>query len=205
MIPDYWQQAVQSLACNDPVMARLVAQPNDLGLMSRGDAFGTLARSIVGQQISVKAADAVWGRFAATVKEVRPEFVLALGESGLAGCGLSQRKIEYMVDLADHFHSGRIDPKHWDAMEDEAVIVQLCAVRGVGRWTAEMFLIFYLLRPDVFPLGDFGLRRAISECYFEGEKQSLQVLENFGQRWQPWRTVATWYLWRSLDPLPVQY
>lgn len=186
-------------------MAEFAERYAETGLTSRGDAFGTLARSIVGQQISVKAADAVWTRFAATVGRVTPEGVLATGAEGLAHCGLSRRKVEYVVDLARHFDSGRILPERWVAMDDEAVIVELTDVRGIGRWTAEMFLIFNLLRPDVFPLDDIGLQRAVFARYFAGEKQTRRQLAEFGERWRPWRTVATWYLWRSLDPLPVEY
>lgn len=205
MTPDYWQQAAQELAVADERMAELVARYAGLGLVSRGDPFGTLARSIVGQQISVKAADAVWGRFAAAVGEVSPAAVLAAGEAGLAGCGLSRRKSEYVRDLAAHFASGRLDPVTWATMDDEAVIAALTEVRGIGRWTAEMFLIFNQLRPDVFPLDDLGLQRAVHERYFSGERQPRKVLADFGERWRPWRSVATWYLWRSLDPLPVEY
>ncbi|MBS1198049.1 MAG: DNA-3-methyladenine glycosylase, partial [Proteobacteria bacterium] len=196
MIPTYWQQAGQALGDGDEVMAALVARYGDSGLRSRGDPFGTLARSIVGQQISVRAADAVWDRFSAAVAAMTPEAILAAGQSGLAGCGLPQRKIEYLVDLAAHFESGRIVPGRWLVMDDEAVIVELTDVRGIGRWTAEMFLIFYLLRPDVFPLDDIGLQRAVFEHYFDGKKQTRKILAQFGERWRPWRTVATWYLWR---------
>lgn len=205
MIPDYWQEAGRELAARDAVMAALVDRYAGPGLASRADPFGTLARSIVGQQISVRAADAVWTRFAAALGAVTPETVTEAGVAGLAGCGLSQRKIEYLVDLAAHFVNGRIDPERWSDLDDEAVIVELTDVRGIGRWTAEMFLIFHLLRPDVFPLDDIGLQRAVFEHYFGGEKQTLRVLAQFGERWRPWRTVATWYLWRSLDPVPVEY
>jgi len=205
MIPDYWQKAVRQLAQGDPVMAALVARHVDAGLISRGDPFATLARSIVGQQISVRAADAVWNRFLAAVGEVTVDSVARAGEAGLSGCGLSQRKIGYLVDLAVHFQNGRILPERWRDMDDESVIAELCDVRGIGRWTAEMFLIFNLLRPDVFPLDDIGLQRSIAQHYFAGEKQSRRVLAQFGERWRPWRSVATWYLWRSLDPLPVLY
>jgi DNA-3-methyladenine glycosylase II len=205
MIPHYWVEASAALAANDQVMARLVERYAGLGLASRGDAFSTLARSIVGQQISVKAADSVWARFLGAVGTVSPDAVLAVGRDGLQGCGLSQRKIEYVSDLAAHFSEGRIVPARWQEMEDEAVIAELCDVRGIGRWTAEMFLMFNLLRPDIFPLDDIGLQRAVGEHYFAGEKPVRKVLAAFGERWQPWRTVATWYLWRSLDPVPVEY
>jgi DNA-3-methyladenine glycosylase II len=205
MFPAYWIQAAADLSRDDPAMAELVERYAGVSLVSRGDAFGTLARSIVGQQISVKAADAVWGRFASQVGEVTPARVVESGESGLAGCGLSRRKIEYLSDLAGHFATGRLDPSTWVHLDDEAIIAELTAVRGIGRWTAEMFLIFHQLRPDVFPLDDIGLQRAVFERYFAGEKQPRRALAEFGERWRPWRSVATWYLWRSLDPLPVEY
>lgn len=205
MFPDYWSQAAEELSRHDAPMAELVERYAGVSLASRGDAFGTLARSIVGQQISVKAADAVWGRFVVQVGEVTPARVLLFGESGLEGCGLSRRKIEYLSDLAAHFANGQLDPSTWGHLDDEAIIAELTAVRGIGRWTAEMFLIFNLLRPDVFPLDDIGLQRAVFERYFGGEKQPRRALAEFGERWRPWRSVATWHLWRSLDPVPVEY
>ena len=205
MTPVYWQQASVALAQADPVMATLVERYAGAALASRGYPFATLARSIVGQQISVKAADAVWVRFATQVGAVTPEGVLALGATGLIGCGLSQRKIEYLCDLATHFVNGRLQPATWGLLEDAAVIAELTAVRGIGRWTAEMFLIFNLLRPDVFPVDDIGLQRAIELHYCSGERLARRALAEFGERWRPWRSVATWYLWRSLDPVPVEY
>ena len=203
--PDYWRQAVGDLSRGDPVMAELVEGHGGLTLRSRGDPFSTLARAIVGQQISVTAAAAVWLRFSTRLGEVTPERVSTLATEGLAECGLSRRKIEYLGDLAEHFLSGRLDPAAWDGLDDEAIIADLTAVRGIGRWTAEMFLIFNLMRPDVFPLDDIGLQRAVCDHYFGGEKQPRQILAEHGERWRPWRSVATWYLWRSLDPLPVEY
>lgn len=205
MTPTYWLEASEALASVDPFMAELVARYQGASLASRGDPFATLARSIVGQQISVKAADAVWSRFVERVGEVSPARVGALGRDGLAGCGLSQRKIEYVSDLARHFANGQLDPQKWATLDDEAIIDELAAVRGIGRWTAEMFLIFNLMRPDVYPLDDIGLQRAVFVRYFGGEKQPRRVLAEFGDRWRPWRSVATWYLWRSLDPIPVEY
>ena len=205
MVPDYWQQAAAELSANDSVMAALVRQYAGLTLVSRGDAFATLARSIVGQQISVKAADSVWTRVMACLPVLSPVGVLARSAEELAACGLSRRKVEYLLDLAQHFESGRLDPSDWNQQDDETLIRELSAVRGIGRWTAEMFLIFNQLRPDVYPLDDIGLQRAVFIHYFGGEKQTRSVLADFGERWRPWRSVATWYLWRSLDPVPVAY
>lgn len=203
--PDYWPRAIGELAQGDLMMAELIERHAGLTLRSRGDPFSTLARAIVGQQISVTAAAAVWARFSARLGEVTPERVAALAPQGLAECGLSRRKIEYLGDLAGHFLDGHLDPAAWDRLDDAAIIAELSAVRGIGRWTAEMFLIFNLMRPDVFPLDDIGLQRAVCERYFGGQKQSRQIIAEHGERWRPWRSVATWYLWRSLDPLPVEY
>ncbi|HPU80916.1 MAG TPA: DNA-3-methyladenine glycosylase 2 family protein, partial [Accumulibacter sp.] len=123
----------------------------------------------------------------------------------LRACGLSARKVEYVVDLARHFDDGQIDVAHWSAMSDSEIISELTAVRGIGVWTAEMFLIFNQLRPDVFPLDDIGLQKAVARHYCHGERPGRRLLVEHGERWRPWRSVATWYLWRSLDPLPVEY
>jgi DNA-3-methyladenine glycosylase II len=123
----------------------------------------------------------------------------------LAGCGLSKRKVEYLLDLAAHFRDGSVHAKDWSSMEDEDVIAELIQIRGIGRWTAEMFLIFNLLRPNILPLDDVGLLRGISVNYFSGEPVSRSDAREVSANWEPWRTVATWYLWRSLDPVPVEY
>jgi DNA-3-methyladenine glycosylase II len=203
--PAWWSRAGRELSRADPVLARLVRRFRGQALCPRGDAFGTLARSIVGQQISVRAADAVWQRLTSAVAAVAPGAILAAGEAGLSGCGLSARKREYLLDLAAHFHDGRLHPRRWDGMDDEAVVADLVRVRGVGRWTAQMFLIFNLCRTDVLPLDDIGLVRAMSLLCFDGHTPARAVLEGRAERWRPWRSVATWYLWRSLDPLPVAY
>lgn len=205
MVPEYWSQAVLELSTDDPLMASLVADYSGEFLISRGTPFATLARSIVGQQISVKASESIWLRVQERSGEVTPSRFCALGRDGLSGCGLSQRKIEYLLDLARHFADGHLDPTAWSLLSDDELIKALCEVRGIGRWTAEMFLIFNQLRPDVFPLDDIGLQRAVSQHYFAGDRLSRKDLASFGKRWKPWRTVATWYLWRSLDPLPVAY
>ena len=203
--PDYWEEACRHLARRDRVMKRLIPQFGNACLQSRGDAFTTLARSIVGQQISVKAAQSVWERFARLPRKMSPANVLKLKVDDMRAAGLSARKIEYLVDLALHFDSGAIKVDEWKAMDDEAIITELVDIRGIGRWTAEMFLIFYLMRPDVLPLDDVGLINGISKNYFSGDPVSRSDAREVAAAWAPYRSVATWYIWRSLDPLPVEY
>ena len=216
MKPLYWDDACSELSRGDPVMRGIISQCGPAHLVSRGDPFQTLARSIVGQQISVNAAQAVWERVAAAAREVTPERFARMRATTLAGCGLSQRKVEYLKDLALRFRTGEVDPTHWGTLDDEEVIAELVRVRGIGRWTAEMFLIFNLVRPDVFPVDDIGVLRAIALNYAgegvprrepaeAGDRHARAAAAAIGERWRPWRTVATWYLWRSLDPLPVEY
>jgi len=203
--PAYWPRATRALGAADPVMAGLIRQYRGLTLVSRGDAFQTLARSIVGQQISVKAAQSVWDRFVAEVGVMEPARVLRKSAERLRGCGLSGQKLNYLRDLSARFAGGAIDVSRWHAMDDEALIDELTEVKGIGRWTAEMFLIFYLTRPDVFPLADIGLQRAMELHYNRGRRLSERRIITLGRLWSPWRSVATWYLWRSLDPIPVEY
>lgn len=204
--PPYWDAAVAHLMKGDRVLRRLIPQYPEMHLRSRGDPFTTLARAIVGQQISIKAADAVWNRLMDALRgPVTPDTILAFGRDALRSAGLSQRKSEYMLDLAVHFSEQKVHPQLWETMDDEAIIAELVGIRGIGRWTAEMFLIFNLRRPDVLPLDDLGLMKAISLHYFSGEPVSRFEAREVAQAWQPWRTVATWYLWRSLDPVAVEY
>ena len=203
--PDYWEEACKHLAKKDRVMRRLIPQFGDACLESRGDAFVTLARSIVGQQISVKAAQTVWDRFAVLPRKITPANVLKLKVDDMRAAGLSARKIEYLVDLALHFDSGALHVKKWASMDDEAIIDELVAIRGIGRWTAEMFLIFHLMRPNILPLDDVGLINGISQNYFSGEAVSRSEAREVAAAWAPYCSVATWYIWRSLDPLPVDY
>lgn len=202
---DYWPRASADLARDDAVMAALVERYDGSALVSRGEPFATLARAIVGQQISVRAADSVWSRLSATLPHMVPQAVLGSSAETLRECGLSLRKVEYLFDLARHFGSRQIDVQRWQSLGDAQLIAELTAVRGIGVWTAQMFLIFNQLRPDVFPLDDIGLQKAVARHYFAGERPSRGALAAYGERWRPWRSVATWYLWRSLDPLPVEY
>ena len=207
--PGYWDDACRHLSRRDRVMKKLIPRFGEARLQSRGDAFTTLARSIVGQQISVKAAQSVWERFLTAAGSIAPPLapasVLALAVPALRGAGLSARKSEYLLDLARHFASDAVHVEQWQQMDDEAIIDELVAIRGIGRWTAEMFLIFHLMRPDVLPLDDLGLLKGISLNYFSGEPVSRAEARELGEAWAPFRSVATWYIWRSLDPLPVEY
>jgi DNA-3-methyladenine glycosylase II len=203
--PDYWSQAIRELAERDAVLCALIERFRGLGLATRGDAFTTLARSIVGQQISVKAAQSVWDRLAARLETVTPDAIARTRKPALRNCGLSGQKADYLKDLARKFLDGKLDPGRWTALEDEPVIMELTQVRGVGRWTAEMFLMFHLARPDVLPVADLGLQRAMRLHYNRGRALSIARMQRIGAAWAPWRSVATWYLWRSLDPIPVEY
>ncbi len=207
--PVFWDEACKHLSRRDRVLKKLIPKFGEARLKSRGDAFTTLARSIVGQQISVKAAQSVWDRFAVVVggpsTRLLPAGVLALEVPQMREAGLSARKCEYLQDLARHFGEARVHVAQWTEMDDEAIINELVAIRGIGRWTAEMFLIFHLMRPNVMPLDDLGLIRGISLNYFSGEPVSRAEAREVGEAWAPFRSVATWYIWRSLDPLPVEY
>jgi len=205
--PEYWDEACKHLAKRDRVMKKLIPKFGQARLQGRGDAFTTLCRSVLGQQISVSAAQRVWERFlntlGASVDTLAPPLVLAADAQALRAAGLSARKVDYLRDLAQHFVDGQVHVSLWRQMDDEAIIEELVAIRGIGRWTAEMFLIFYLMRPNVLPLDDAGLIRGISENYFSGEPVSRAEARELGEGWAPYRSVATWYLWRSLDPIPV--
>jgi DNA-3-methyladenine glycosylase II len=203
--PPYWEDACKHLMKKDRVMKRLIPQFGDACLQTRGDAFVTLARSVVGQQISVKAAQTVWNRFALLPKQITAANVLKLKVDDMRAAGLSVRKVEYLVDLALHFDSGTVHVETWETMDDEAIIAELIAIRGIGRWTAEMFLIFHLMRPNVLPLDDVGLINGISKNYFSGDVVSRSDAREVAAAWAPYCSVATWYIWRSLDPLPVEY
>ena len=203
--PDYWAEACKHLVKKDRVLRRLIPQVGDVALYQRGDAFTTLARSIVGQQVSVASAQRVWDRLAALPRSMTPRSVLKLKVDDMRAAGLSARKGEYLVDLALHFDSGQLHVKQWDQMDDPAIVAELVAIRGISRWTADMFLIFHLARPNVLPLDDATLIQGISQHYFSGDPVSRSDAREVAQAWNPWCSVASWYIWRSLAPLPVDY
>ncbi len=197
--PDYWDKACADLVKRDRILKKLIPKFGPVHLMSSDDPFVTLARSVVGQQISTAAAQALWKRVEAACPKLVPQQFIKLGHEKLAACGLSKRKTEYILDLAQHFVSGALHVGKWTTMDDEDVIAELTAIRGIGRWTAEMFLIFNLARPNVLPLDDLGLIQAISVNYFSGEPVTRSEAREVAANWEPWRTVATWYMWRSLE------
>jgi len=209
--PVYWDDARRALSKSDPVLRKVIRRHPDVHLQRRSDPLTTLTRAIVGQQISVKAAQSIWERFVKAVDGAGEPVRLDAGRVArtrlptLRRCGLSERKALYVRDLARHFESGALDPAEWPSLSDEELIAKLVDVKGIGRWTAEMFLIFHELRPDVFPVDDIGVQRAIALHYHAGERVSAEAMREVAAAWQPWRSVATWYLWRSLDPVPVEY
>jgi len=203
--PEYWDKACADLVKRDRILKKLIPKFGPVHLINRDDPFTTLARSVVGQQISVTAAQAIWKRVEGTCPTLAPQQFIKVGPAKLQSCGLSKRKSEYILDVAQHFVSGALHVDSWTSMEDEAVISELTQIRGIGRWTAEMFLIFNLSRPDVLPLDDLGLIQAISVNYFSGEPVTRSEAREVAANWEPWRTVATWYMWRSLYPVPADH
>lgn len=204
--PPYWQQAIDELSANDAMMAKIIAHfPNEC-IESRKDPFQTLLRSITGQQISVKAAAAIWGRLEeACEHQLAPPIIAALSEETLRACGYSRMKVSYLHSLAEFFLT-RSSPEHeWQQMTDEEVVKDVTQIKGIGIWTAEMFLMFHLLRPNLLPLGDVGLLNGVAKHYHGGERRPLPEVAKLAEMWQPWRSVATWYLWRSLDDITVEY
>ena len=204
-MPAYWDRATAELEERDRIMRRLIAATDERLSAKSEDPFRTLVRSIIGQQLSVKAAQTIRERFFALFSECTPKAVLKAGHENLISCGLSRRKTEYILGLAKDFQNKSIKPSEWEHQNDEEIIAELTQIRGIGRWTAEMFLIFNLQRPNVLPVDDVGLTRAISTVYFSGEPVSRIEVRQLAASWEPWRTVATWYLWRSLTAVPVEY
>ncbi len=205
--------ARKQLATADPTMAALIERIGKLDIKTRlrrrseerpADAYGALLRAIVGQQLSTKAARTIYGRvcelFGGTTPS--PEQLLGASEEDLRACGLSGRKVEYVRDLASHVLSGELELERLDTLADEEVIEEIVAVRGLGQWTAEMFLLFHLERPDVLSGGDLGIRKAIQIEYGLKEMPTPQRVLEIGEPWRPHRSLASLYLWESLAAVP---
>ena len=206
---DYWDEASSVLGGRDGLLAGLIDRHRGDRLSGSGDAFTTLANAIIGQQISVAAASGIWGRLSGLFPRLRPEAIASAASDELRSCGLSGRKVEYLQGIAGAFLRDDYSPASFDVLDDDEVRERLCALRGVGPWTAEMFLIFHLHRPDILPVGDIGLQRAAGRLYGwpagDGPAATRSRLSALGESWRPWRTVAVWYLWRDLDVEPVIY
>lgn len=202
--PEWWNDAKQSLSTTDPRLAHVISEREEPSLSSRGDLFATLIKSIVGQQISTKAAATVWGRLCDLVGPIKPDNILARNHDELRSAGLSNRKAEYVAGIASAWKDG-LHSLEWDSMSDEEVIDSLIALRGVGRWTAEMILIFSLLRPDVFPIDDLGVVRGMERIYNSTEPLRKHELYAIADSWKPYRTLGSWYMWRAMDPEPIEY
>tara|TARA_B100000965_G_scaffold84503_1_gene68030 strand:- start:43 stop:654 length:612 start_codon:yes stop_codon:yes gene_type:complete len=201
-VSENWEVATKELSRNDPVIMKIIKLYSGDKMQLKNNAFLTLVRSVVGQQISVKAADSVWKKLEELCRgSIEPERIKSFSEDELRSAGLSRSKANYIQNIA----KSDILEVNWSNLDDEETIDLLCKIKGIGRWTAEMFLIFHLARPNILPLGDIGLIKAIELNYNNGEKMSKEELEAYRQKWSPWCTVATWYLWRSLDPIPVNY
>ncbi len=203
--PDPHAVAMAHLAAVDPILARIIAQHGPCTLTYEPDLFGSVLRAIVGQQLSVRAAATIWARVVALVPEgaLTPESVLAVPEEQLRAAGLSWGKVRYVRDCALRFADGTIDPATLASADDEAVIAALTAIKGVGRWTAEMVLMFSLGRPDVLSTGDYGLRSAMQRHWALPGPATPAEMATIAAHWQPHRSVASWYLWRSLGNAPV--
>lgn len=194
-----WQEAQETLSCRDPILASLFDLYPQERLTRVSTAFASLAKAVVAQQISTKAAEAIWGRILLQVKDVLPENFLALSLEAFVRLGLSRRKAQYLLGLAQYFARHGDAPWRWETLEDEEVRKELQALKGIGPWTVDMFLIFYLLRPNILPMKDLGIQKAAESLYGKGQLLRLKEL------WSPWCTVAAWTLWRHLDPVAVRY
>ena len=203
--PSFWQKAKKTLSNKDKKLSKIIeSYPQDF-LFSKSDPFFTLARSIVGQQISVKAAQSVWDRLEAKVGKISPKIIIKTHSNTLKSVGLSRQKVNYLKNIANAFIEKKIKLNMWNKMTNEEIIQDLIQIKGIGRWTAEMFLIFNLCRADIFPLDDIGMIKALCKLYNIPYPTSRELVIRIGKKWKPYRSVATWYLWRSLDPIPVEY
>lgn len=204
-MPD-WSPAMKHLS-RDPVLRRVIRHVGPCTLRPRRDYFVVLCQSIFTQQISTKVATVLFNRFRDQFPNRRPtpsrvvEFLTTRDEETIRSVGLSRQKRAYVLDLAEHFVDGRIPTRRLARMDDEAVIETLTAVNGIGRWTAEMFLIFTLNRPDVLPIDDLGLWESVKRAYGLSDRPKPKEILARGESWRPWRTIATWYLWRGASQL----
>ena len=204
--PKYWNRAVKYLSKKDPVMKKLISQYKDKTLTTRKDIFYSLCKSIIGQQISVQAANSVFKKFEKVCNgKINPKKINKLRSVKLKRCGLSRQKVKGIKELAVKFENKSFDPKKIKFMTDEEAIIYLSSLRQIGRWSAEMILLFTLNRPDIWPVQDIGLLRSISNNYKKKYFPPKKFIEFLRKKFTPYCSVATWYLWRSIDDEPIQY
>jgi len=204
--PVYWQKAKKILSKRDPILKKIFKKFNKGFLTTRGDPFFSICRTIVGQQISTKAADSIWLKFERKCKnKIIPKNVLKLSFASLRNAGLSRQKISYLKNIAKSFKNKSFNIKDLKKMDDNTAITYITKLKGLGVWSAQMFLMFNLNRPDIFPTKDIGLLRAISKNYKTSYPPSDRYLNKISKRHLGYRTVFTWYMWRSIDPVDVEY
>lgn len=198
--PKYWHQALQELSVQDQKLAELI-QNFQRPLLQSENAFLTLVRTVIGQQISVKAATTVAGRLEELLQpSIQPQNLLNCSQEQLRTVGLSSRKAQYLHNVADFFIAEKADPAYWEKQDFKSIEQKLLQISGIGNWSIQMFAMFYLGEPDIFPSKDLGLIRAIENLYNAGQKIEPERLQTMADSWRPWRTAATWFLWRSIDP-----
>ena len=204
--PFYWYKAKKILSKRDPVLRKIINKFNKGYLTSRNDPFFSLCRTIIGQQISTKAADSIWSKFEIKCKKkIVPETVLKLTSSSLKSAGLSRQKITYLKNIAKSFKNKSFNIRDLKKMNDNLAIDYITKIKGLGIWSAQMFLMFNLNRPDIFPTKDIGLMRAISKNYKTSYPPSKKFLNKISKIHSGYRSVFTWYMWRSIDPVEVKY
>ena len=204
--PNYWNSAIKYLSNKDKVMKKLINQYKDKTLTTRKDIFYSLCKSIIGQQISVAAANSVFKKFNKACKgKINYKVVKKLSFAKLKSCGLSRQKTKGIKELSIKFSNKSFDPKMLKNMDDEEAILYLSSLRQIGRWSAEMILLFTYNRSNIWPVQDIGLLRSISKNYKVKYFPSNRFLNLLKKRFTPYCSVATWYLWRSIDPEPIQY
>ena len=204
--PAYWNKAKRTLSKRDPVLRKIMNKFNKGYLTSRKDPFFSLCRTIIGQQISTKAADSIWSRFEIKCnKKIIPNTVLKLTSRSLRNAGLSRQKINYLKNIAKSFKNKSFNIKNLKKMNDDLAIDYITQLKGLGVWSAQMFLMFNLNRPDIFPTQDIGLIRAISKNYKTSYPPSERFLNKISKMHSGYRSVFTWYMWRSIDPVDVEY
>jgi DNA-3-methyladenine glycosylase II len=202
---DWWDNALSYLSDRDEIMKKIISTNKEDYLQSRGEPFNALCRTIIGQQISVKAAASIWNKFELGARKINPKSVIQYGNDNIRNCGISSRKVGYIIGLSNFFIKNPNVVTLWRKMDDKAVIKELCKLKGIGPWSSEMFLMFCLLRPDVLPLGDLGLRRAVGKNYLNTFDPTYEQVEKIAKQWMPYRSAATWFLWKSIDPIAVAY